>query len=64
MSTTSHTTSHILHLISRHQHVQDKLRDEITKAQTLASRDDVEITYDTLLGLPYLDAVCKETLRL
>ena len=25
---------------------------------------DIELDYDSLMGLPYLDAVCRETLRL
>ncbi|TCD66192.1 cytochrome P450-dit2 [Steccherinum ochraceum] len=45
-------------------HVQDKLREEITKMHAQLSQDGLDLTYDVLLGLPYLDAVCKETLRL
>ena len=29
-----------------------------------ASSDGEEIPYDTLVSLPYLDAICRETLRL
>ena len=39
--------------------VQDRLREEISAAR--AEHGDLD--YDTLVGLPYLDAVCRETLR-
>ena len=64
MNTTSHTTSHILHLISQHQDVQNRLRDEITKTQARLQQENSKLTYETLLELPYLDAVCKETFRM
>ncbi|KIJ98225.1 hypothetical protein K443DRAFT_104335 [Laccaria amethystina LaAM-08-1] len=60
METTSNALCRILHLLARHQGVQDRLRREVTKAY--AQRGNLE--YDELLALPYLDAVCKETLRL
>lgn len=41
-----------------HPDVQDKLRQEVT-----AARKDGDIEYDELMGLPFLDAVCRETLR-
>ena len=60
MDTTSNSLSRILHLLAMHPDVQDKLRAEIIEAQG----GDNDIAYDELIKLPYLDAVCRETLRL
>ncbi|EED84244.1 predicted protein [Postia placenta Mad-698-R] len=60
MDTTSGTLAHTLQLLSKRPDVQDKLRAEILEAQG----GEQEIPYDTLVDLPYLDAVCRETLRL
>ncbi len=57
--TTSNALSRILHLLTTHQDVQDKLRAEILEAG-----QGQDIPYDQLVELPYLDAVCRETLRL
>ncbi len=59
MDTTSNALSHIIHLLAEHQDVQEKVRAEVTEA-----RDGQDIPYDQLVELPYLDAVCRETLRL
>ena len=60
METTSGALAHILQMLSEHQDVQDKLRQEI-----IAARGDKEqIGYDELVSLPYLEAICRETLRL
>ena len=61
MDTTSNALSRILHLLCQHQDVQDKLRVEIRAA---VEQYGLEIPYDELSALPYLDAVCRETLRL
>lgn len=58
--TTSNALARTLHLLSEHQDVQDKLRGELQDA----SHDDAVIPHDRLVELPYLDAVCRETLRL
>ncbi|TFK40022.1 cytochrome P450 [Crucibulum laeve] len=58
MDTTSTALSRILHVLSTHPEAQEKLRQEIL------SIGEGEIPYDTLVSLPYLDAVCRETLRL
>lgn len=59
--TTSSALSRILHLLSVNPEVQSKLRDEIE----LAFEDsDGRLDYDTVMALPWLDAVLKETLRL
>lgn len=60
MSTTSHTLCRILHQLAIHQGVQKRLREEIISAKV----DEAELSYDKLMSLPFLDAVCKETLRL
>ena len=49
----------ILSLLAKHPEVQDKLRKEILEA---SKGEDLD--YDSLVSLPYLDAVCRETLRL
>ena len=58
MDTTSNALAMTLYLLAEHSEVQDKLRQEILEA----SKDE-DIGYDTLVSLPYLDAVCRETLR-
>lgn len=58
--TTSSALSRIFQLLSEHHDVQQKLREEIIAAK--GERE--EIPYDELSSLPYLDAVCRETLRL
>ena len=57
--TTSSALSRILHLLSLHPGVQDKLREELKRAH----EENEELTYDRLVSLPYLEAVCRETLR-
>ncbi|RPD54899.1 cytochrome P450 [Lentinus tigrinus ALCF2SS1-7] len=59
MDTTSNALSMTLFLLAQHPEVQEKLRQEILEA---AKGED--LGYDTLVSLPYLDAVCRETLRL
>ncbi|KAH6912732.1 cytochrome P450 [Coprinopsis sp. MPI-PUGE-AT-0042] len=59
--TTSSALSRILHLLCLNPSVQERLRAEILEAQ---ERVGEELDYDTLSTLPYLDAVCRETLRL
>ncbi|KAI0072733.1 cytochrome P450 [Panus rudis PR-1116 ss-1] len=58
--TTSNALARILHTLVVHQDAQEKLRQEIGDF-----RDSGEdLTYDRLVELPYLDAICRETLRL
>lgn len=61
MDTTSNALSRIIHTLSENQDAQDKLRKEIIDAQKEA---DGDLDYDTLHELPYMEAVCRETLRL
>ena len=49
----------MLHLLALHPDVQNRLQAEIVEAQS-----GEEISYDRLNDLPFLDAVCRETLRL
>ncbi|KAJ7475709.1 cytochrome P450 [Mycena latifolia] len=58
--TTSSALSRTLHLLAQHQDVQEKLRQELRSAQM----DGVDPSYDNLVSLEYLDAICRETLRL
>lgn len=57
--TTSNALAKILDILADKQDIQDKLRAEIVEA-----RNGQDIGYDQLVELPYLDAVCRETLRL
>ena len=51
----------MMDILSRNQIIQDKLRAELTEAQ---ERFDNDIPHDELVALPYMDAFCRETLRL
>jgi cytochrome P450 len=62
MDTTSNALSRILHLLATYPEVQDKLQDEILDA--LRTNGGQDLSYDELVSLSYLDAVCRETLRL
>ncbi|KAH9927308.1 cytochrome P450 monooxygenase [Fomitopsis serialis] len=59
MDTTSNTLSRILLLLAEHPDVQQRLRTEIIEAS-----QGEDLAYDALMQLPYLDAVCRESLRL
>ncbi|KAJ6612274.1 cytochrome P450 [Mycena sp. CBHHK59/15] len=60
MDTTSAALSRTLHLLAQHPEAQEKLRQEIIAAP----KENGELSYDALNSLPYLDAICRETLRL
>ncbi|KAF8807043.1 cytochrome P450 [Phlegmacium glaucopus] len=60
MDTTSGALARILHLLAAHQDVQSKLRQEIVDARSRRGN----LAYDELVALPYLDAVCRETMRI
>ncbi|KAL0064457.1 hypothetical protein AAF712_008621 [Marasmius tenuissimus] len=51
-----------IHLLSQHPEVQSKLRQELRTAREAQGGEHVP--YEVLVALPYLDAVCRETLRL
>ncbi|OCH86572.1 cytochrome P450 [Obba rivulosa] len=59
MDTTSNAISRILHLLAERQDIQEKLR-----AELLQARAEGDVPYDDLVHLPYLDAICREALRL
>lgn len=58
--TTSTAVARALWLLANHPEAQDRLRAEITEA----GNGDNQLAYEELVALPYLDAVCRETLRL
>jgi cytochrome P450 len=62
MDTTSNALSRSLHLLATYPEVQEKLRQEILNA--LEENGGEDFSYDELVALPFLDAVCRETLRL
>ena len=49
-------------LLGDHLDIQEKLRREILEVYD--GSNSGKLDYDTLVNLPYLDAVCRETLRL
>ncbi|CAE6409486.1 unnamed protein product [Rhizoctonia solani] len=59
--TTSSALCRTINLLAEHQEIQDKLRDEIRQAYRLYG---MNLDYDQLNSLSYLDAVCRESLRL
>ncbi|KAJ3559641.1 hypothetical protein NM688_g212 [Phlebia brevispora] len=59
--TTSNALGRILQALAEHPDVQSKVRDELKSARDYRGQD---IPYDELVGLPLLDAACRETLRL
>ncbi|GLB40230.1 putative cytochrome P450 family protein [Lyophyllum shimeji] len=60
MDTTSVALSRTLHMLATHPKVQEKLRQEILSAR----REGSDLSYDEVSTLPFLDAVCRETLRM
>ncbi|KAI0713775.1 cytochrome P450 [Earliella scabrosa] len=62
MDTTSNALCRVLHLLAERPEAQGRLRTEILEARATLGTDD--IPYDDLVKLPYLDAICRETLRL
>ncbi|KAI0373129.1 cytochrome P450 [Pilatotrama ljubarskyi] len=63
MDTTSNALSRILHQLSLHPEVQEKLREELVRARDDGTGKLRDLDYDEVMELPYLDAVCRETLR-
>ncbi len=59
MDTSSSALSHIIYLLAKHEDAQHRLREEIVSASK-----GQDIPYYQLTDLPFLDAICKETLRL
>lgn len=61
MDTTSNALARTIDLLAKNPDVQDKLRTELLEA---FREYGPEIPHDVLTELPYMDAVCRETLRL
>ncbi|OJT04914.1 hypothetical protein TRAPUB_4294 [Trametes pubescens] len=59
MDTTANALSRILHVLSQKPDIQERLRAEIIEV-----RADDNLAYNDLVKLPYLEAVCRETMRL
>lgn len=60
MDTTSNALSMTLDLLAKHPEAQARLRRELLDARS----EGRDLGYDDLVNLPYLDAVCRETLRM
>ncbi|KAF9235019.1 cytochrome P450 [Melanogaster broomeanus] len=60
METTSGALARTFLSLAQHPEAQDRLREELKQAKA----DKGDLSYDDLVSLPYLDAVCRETLRL
>ncbi|KAI0333101.1 cytochrome P450 [Cubamyces sp. BRFM 1775] len=63
MDTTSNALSRILYQLAQHPDVQQKLREEVTEARDDGMGSLRDLDYNEVMELPYLDAVCRETLR-
>ncbi|KAI0056944.1 cytochrome P450 [Artomyces pyxidatus] len=60
--TTSTALARIFFMLAQHPDAQEKLRHELDDALAVSGANS--LGYDELGDLPYLDAVCKETLRM
>ena len=58
--TTSSALSQIMYCLAGHPKEQELLRQEIISSDIV---EDGEMDYDKLMNLTYLDAICRETLR-
>lgn len=59
----------MLYILAREPHAQARLRAEVREARCALAAHGTDwrqtsLPYDTLIGLPFLDAVVRETLRL
>lgn len=63
MDTTANSLARILERLAEYPEVQERLRAEILAAVEAEGHGDM-LDFDRLMELPYLDAVCRETLRL
>ncbi|KAI0791025.1 cytochrome P450 [Abortiporus biennis] len=57
--TTSQALTRTLCLLAENPDIQQKLREEVT-----AAMGETDLPYDEIMELPFLDAICRETLRL
>ncbi|KAH7928038.1 cytochrome P450 [Leucogyrophana mollusca] len=60
MDTTSGALARTFLTLAHHPEAQERLREEVRQARA----DKGNLEFDDLVNLPYLDAVCRETLRL
>lgn len=61
VDTTSNAMARVLDILAHNPEAQTRLRTEILEARETYGK---EIPFDDVMRLPYLDAVCRETLRL
>lgn len=68
LDTTTSALARCIYLLAQHSGAQARLRSEICNATNVIEEDgdmsSVELPYDVLMNLPFLDGVVKETLRL
>ncbi|KAI0651533.1 cytochrome P450 [Trametes meyenii] len=62
MDTSANSLARILQLLAEDPEKQERLRAEVTHAVETEGNGDT-LDFDRLMELPYLDAVCRETLR-
>lgn len=62
MDTTANSLAHVLQLLADRPQVQEKLRQEILQAVESEGEGDT-LDFDKVMALPYLEAVCRETMR-
>ncbi|KAK7038695.1 hypothetical protein VNI00_010579 [Paramarasmius palmivorus] len=62
MDTTSSALARTLLLLAENPAVQTRLRKELVEARQ--ENQGLDLGYDELVSIPYLDSVCRETLRL
>ena len=60
MDTTSSALARIMYMLATNPEAQDRLRAEVRAAKEQYGT----LSYDELEAMPFLDAVCRETLRL
>ena len=60
IETTTSAMCRILYLLAEKPDVQERLRQEVVNARKEAGGD---LDFDTLMELPYMDAIYRETLR-
>lgn len=61
--TTSNSSCVILHYLAEHPDVQRKLQEELDSAFGEEVEENETLSYDAVKGLPYLQAVIDESLR-
>ena len=63
MDTTSNALSRTLYQLAQYPEAQEKLREELKQARDDGAGGLRDLDYNEVMELPYLDAVCRETLR-